>query len=87
MTQPNPPETEVKLNVGVGVATTPHGQPIVQIRVVAGPTAFVLELPAEAAQQLTAHLVEQVDQAATAIRRAQLGVPGLIVPRANGARP
>lgn len=80
MTQP-----QQSLAVMAIPAMAPDGQHIVQLRIVVGVSAFILELPTDAAEQFGEQTHTALARAVETVRRANIGVPGLIVP--NSARP
>jgi hypothetical protein len=85
MTQPQP--VNLPINILAMPAQAPDGTQMVQLRIIVGPSCWLLEMPVDAAQQVRDLTAAQLDNAITAVRRAQLGVPGLIVPTNGSARP
>jgi hypothetical protein len=90
MTQPNAPQpttapAEEPILVFAGPAPLPDGTIIVQIRIVFGLCAFILEVTPERAARFGENVRTITAQAADMARRANLG---LIVPgQANGHMP
>lgn len=77
MTQPN----QLPLAAVAQPAQTPDGTWLVQLRILIGPAAFILELPTDTAQQVGDQIHTQITAAVTAVRRVNLGAPaGLILP-------